>query len=86
MAQGGARVEGAGVKGEDVAVGGGASECGGASPQKFEAELDLARCGGCAGNHACRWRNARGSEDQGIGLIEIRPVKKIEYLRPKLKI
>src|SRR6267143_401936 len=55
-------------------------------PKQLKAELDLARCGGRAGNHASRWRNARGSEDNGIGQVEIRAVKKVEYLRPKLKI
>src|SRR5258706_12728654 len=55
-------------------------------PKQLKAELDLARCGGRAGNHASRWRNARGSEDNGIGQVEIRAVEKVEYLRPKLKI
>src|ERR1700686_3169478 len=55
-------------------------------PKQLKAELDLARCGGRAGNHASRWRNARGSEDDGIGQVEIRAVKKVEYLRAKLKI
>src|SRR5712692_11436456 len=59
---------------------------GGRLPEQLKAELDLARCGGRAGNHAGRWRNARGSEDHGIGLVEIRPVEKVEYLRAKLKI
>src|SRR5580765_7740296 len=54
-------------------------------PEQFQSELHLARGGGSAGNHARRWRNARGSEDNGIGLVEIRPVKKVEYLRAKLK-
>jgi hypothetical protein len=48
------------------------------SPKQFEAELDLARCGGRAGNHASRWRNARGSEDDGVGQIEICAVKQVE--------
>src|SRR6266849_6017204 len=56
------------------------------SPEQLQAELDLARRGGRAGNCASRWRNARGSEDYGIGQVEIRSVKKVEYLRPKLKI
>src|ERR1700687_4237854 len=55
-------------------------------PKQLKAELDLARCGGRAVTHASRWRNARGSEDNGIGQIEMRAVKKVEYLRPKLKI
>src|ERR1700674_1576272 len=55
-------------------------------PKQFQAELDLARCRGSAGDHASGWRDARWSEDNGIGQVEIRPVKKVEYLRAKPKI
>jgi hypothetical protein len=56
------------------------------SPEELEAELDLARGGGGAGDDASCWGNAGGSEDDGVGLVEIGAVQKIEDLRAELKI
>src|SRR6266404_3456164 len=57
----------------------------GFSPKQLEGELNLARCGGRTGNPASRWRNARRVKDDRVGKVEILAVKKVEYLRPKLK-
>src|SRR6516162_333058 len=56
-----------------------------ASPKQLQAELDLPRRGGCAGNCSGRWRNARRSKGHRVGQVKIRTIEQIEYLGAKLK-
>src|SRR5260370_34853554 len=56
------------------------------SPKQFQAELDLARCGGAAGAYAGSWGNARGRENDGGGLVEVGAGQTIEFLRAALDV
>ena len=58
----------------------------GPSPKQLEAELNLARCGRRTRDLASRGRDAGWSKNDRVWQVEIRAVKQVEHLRPKLKI
>ena len=62
------------------------SRLAGRLPKKFEAELDLAGGAGGAGDDAGGGGDAGRGEDDGVGLVEIRAIEKVENFGAKLKI
>jgi len=54
-------------------------------PEKLQGELDLAGCGGGAGDGAGGSGDSRGSEDDQIGRVEVGAVEDIEELSAELE-
>jgi hypothetical protein len=56
------------------------------SPEKFQGELHLPRCGRSAVNGSGRAGDSRGCEDNQVWRVEVGAIEQVEYFRAELQV